>query len=162
MSTYTHHGTWNDQSRKAPTLRFLESYFAKVDSLDLLSSPSSAFYAPSATLHDTKGNIHTSGPRIWECMQRLFTPFDKIEHIPIEIRVIEDESGRDIIYAQFLTHFRLSGDEEEIVAPRFFVFGVGRAEEGEGLQIFEVRAFWDTGILGRFVTERKRRAESRV
>jgi hypothetical protein len=163
MSIFTHHGPWNDHSRQSPTLRFIEKYINRIDSLDLSSTPSSAFYSPFAELHDTNGDVYTSGPHIWGCLKRLFTPFDRINHDVIEIRVVPDGSGKDVVYAQFLTRFRLRGDEEEVVAPRFFVFSVGEAEaEGlggtDGLQIFELRVFWDTGILGRYVTERKRRA----
>ena len=76
--------------------------------------------------------------------------------------MLPDEEGKVVVYAQFLTYFRLRGDEEEIVAPRFFVITVGGSDgiyEGtDGLQIYDVRLFWDTGILGRYVTERKKRA----
>lgn len=95
-------------------------------------------------------------------MQRLFNPFDRVHHEMVEARVVSDESGKTVVYAQLLTHFQLRGDEEEIVAPRFFVITVGKAagmyEGTDGMQIYEVRLFWDTGILGRYVTERKRRA----
>ena len=60
--------------------------------------------------------------------------------------VVPDESGKVVVYAQFLTYFRLRGDEEEIVAPRFFVVTVGSADgmyEGtDGLQIYDLRLFW--------------------
>jgi len=162
MSIFTHHGAWNEHSRQSPTLEFIEKYFLKVDSLDLLSSPSSAFYASSALLHDTKGQVLVSGPRIWQCIQRLYSPFDRVHHEMVEVRVLPDEEGKVVVYAQFLTYFRLRGDEEEIVAPRFFVITVGGSDgiyEGtDGLQIYDVRLFWDTGILGRYVTERKKRA----
>jgi hypothetical protein len=161
MSIFTHHGAWNDQSRESPTLKFVEKYFRKVDSLDLRSSPSFAFYAASAVYHDTKGNVHVGGPRIWQCIQRLYSPFDRVHHEMIEVRVVPDVSGKVVVYAQFLTYFRLRGDEEEIVAPRFFVVTVGSTDgmyEGtDGLQIYDLRLFWDTGILGRYVTERKKR-----
>jgi hypothetical protein len=163
MSIFTHQGPWNDHSRQSPTLIFLEKYTKTIDSLDLTSTPSSKFYSPFAKFHDTKGGVHTPGPHIWDCMKRLFTPFDRVRHELVEARVVGEE-GKDIVYAQFLTHFRLRGDEEEIVAPRFFVFSVGEAEiyDGtDGLQLYEVRLFWDTGILGRYVTERKRRANLR-
>lgn len=75
--------------------------------------------------------------------------------------MVPDESGKDVVYAHLLTHFRLRGDTEEIVAPRFFVITVGKAagiyEGTDGMQIYDVRLFWDTAILARFVTERKKR-----
>jgi hypothetical protein len=161
MSLFAHHGPFNEYSRRSPTLKFIEEYFNQVDALDFLSIPSSTFYHPSAILHDTKGNPQSSGPRIWQCMQRLFCPFDMIHHDLVEARVVPDESGKAVVYAHLLTHFRLRGDTEEVVAPRFFVITVGEAagiyEGTDGMQIYDVRLFWDTGILARFVTERKKR-----
>jgi hypothetical protein len=84
-----------------------------------------------------------------------------IHHDLVEARVVPDESGKSVVYAHLSTHFRLRGDTEEVVAPRFFVITVGEAagiyEGTDGLQIYDVRLFWDTGILARFVTERKKR-----
>jgi hypothetical protein len=161
MSLFAHHGPFNEYSRRSPTLKFIEEYFNQVDALDFLSVPSSTFYHPAAILHDTKGNPQSSGPRIWQCMQRLFCPFDMIHHDLVEARVVPDESGKSVVYAHLSTHFRLRGDTEEVVAPRFFVITVGEAagiyEGTDGLQISDVRLFWDTGILARFVTERKKR-----
>ncbi|PMD23584.1 hypothetical protein NA56DRAFT_746605 [Hyaloscypha hepaticicola] len=161
MSLFAHHGPFNEDSRRSPALKFIEEYFSQVDALDFLSIPSSTFYHPSAILHDTKGNPQSSGPRIWQCMERLFCPFDMIHHDLVEARVVPDESGKDVVYAHLLTHFRLRGDTEEIVAPRFFVITVGKAagiyEGTDGMQIYDVRLFWDTAILARFVTERKKR-----
>lgn len=98
-------------------------------------------------------------------MQRLFSPFDRVQHEMVEARVVPDESGKAVVYAQLSTHFRLRGDDEEIVAPRFFVITIGNAagmyEGTDGMQIYDVRLFWDTGILGRYVTERKRRENLR-
>ena len=162
MSSFTHRGPWDAHSQKSRALNFIEKYSTKVDSLDLSSTPSNAFYAPFAIFHDTKGDVHITGPQIWEWMKRLFSPFSEIKHEVVELRVMPDSEGRDIVYGEFLTHFRLRGEEDEIVAPRFFVFTVGEAEGGagtDGLQIHEVRLFWDTGIIGRYVTERKKREE---
>ena len=75
--------------------------------------------------------------------------------------MVPSPDGRDVIYGEFLTHFWLKGDNDEVVAPRFFVWTVGEAVDGagtEGLQFVEARLFWDTGILGRHVTEKNRRA----
>lgn len=68
-----------------------------------------------------------------------------------------------MVYAEFLTYFWLRGEKDEVQAPMFLVFTIGRSEVGsgiEGLQIGEVRQFWDTGVIGRFITERRRRRGS--
>jgi hypothetical protein len=35
-------------------------------------------------------------------------------------------------------------------------------EGTDGMQIYDVRLFWDTGILGRYVTEKKRKENLRM
>jgi hypothetical protein len=163
---FTHRGPWDTHSRLSPALSFLEQYYQTIDSLSLSSVPSSKFYAQDAIFRGAKGDLSISGPNIWGCMQRNLSTFEKIRHEVVECRVVEEEQekGRScVVYAEFLTHFRLNGDEEEVVAPRFFVFRI-RDEGKEGLRIGEVRLFWDTGVLARFVTEKnrsgKRRSES--
>src|ERR1039457_3480831 len=115
MSVFTHRGPWNEASRQSPALRFIEQYASIVDSLDLSTTPYSAFYSPSAIFHYTNGDVYTSGPQIWEWMKRLFSPFDKLQHELVEVRVISETDESQVVYGNFLTHFRLKGDVEEIV-----------------------------------------------
>jgi hypothetical protein len=163
---FTHRGPWDTHSRLSPALSFLEQYYQIIDSLSLSSVPSSKFYAQDAIFRDAKGDISVSGPNIWGCMQRNLSTFEKIQHEAVECRVVEEEEEeqeeekRCVVYAEFLTHFRLRGDEDEVVVPRFFVFRI-RDEGKEGLRIGEVRLFWDTGVLARFVTEKNRRRKRR-
>jgi hypothetical protein len=168
MSTFTHHGPWNDHSRQSPTLHFLETYFTALDSLTLPSTPPSKFYSPFATYHDPQSNTYTSSPKIFAYLKRLFTPFDRVHHDVVEVRVVSEGGGKgkDVVYAEFLTRLGFRGDAGEVVVPMFFVYGVEEEEgegegEGEGKRICEVRGWWDTGILGRYVTERKRRGALR-
>ncbi|CZR53008.1 uncharacterized protein PAC_02886 [Phialocephala subalpina] len=150
MSTFTHRGPWDSHSRQSPTLRFLETYIRNVDSLDVTTCPWSKFYSPDAIFHDARGDVYISGSHIWTWLERIFSPFEGLLHEVIELRVIPEEDGRNVVYGEFLTHFRLKGDKHEVTAPRFFVFIVGDAEGGkgtDGLQIYEASVFWDTGIL---------------
>lgn len=65
-----------------------------------------------------------------------------------------------MIYGEFLSRFRLKNDDQDILVPRFIVLTLGEHEEGlgtDGLQILEYRLFMDTGILGRYVTEKNKR-----
>jgi hypothetical protein len=158
---FTHRGPWDTHSRLSPALSFLEQYYQTIDSLSLSSVPSSKFYAQDAIFRDAKGDISFSGPNIWGCMQRNLSTFEKIQHEVVELRVVgeEEEERRWVVYAEFLTHFRLKGDVEDVVAPRLFVFRIDEGEEG--MRILEVRLFWDTGVLARFVTEKNRRGKRR-
>jgi hypothetical protein len=165
MASILHHGPFNETSRANPTLNFIEKYACTIDSLDLSSTPPSSFFSPFAVYHDTKGDVHISAPQIWSYMARQFVPFSQIRHAVQEIRVVPEEEGRDVVYCETLTHFRLHGDEEEIVVPRFFVWVVGKADEGmgtDGRWILETRMFWDTGVIGRYVTEKKKEERLRA
>ncbi|KAF8856523.1 hypothetical protein BDZ45DRAFT_675508 [Acephala macrosclerotiorum] len=164
MSVFTHRGPWDSHSRQSPILLFLETYLHTVDSLDVTTYPWSKFYSSSAIFHDTRGDVYISGSHIWTWLSRILSPFEKLLHEVIELRVIPEEDGRNIIYGEFLTHFWLKGDKREVVAPRFFVFIVGETEGGEGegmdgLQIYEASVFWDTGILTRYIEEKKKKGE---
>ena len=163
MASIVHHGPFDDKARSHPTLNFIEKYSKAVDSLDLTSTPASKFFAPFAVYHDTKGDVHLTASHIWQWTARQFAPFSQIRHDMVEVRVVSEEDGRDVVYCECLTHFRLHGDDTEIVVPRFFIWTVGDAEPGEGTdgrQIHEVRIFWDTGIIGRYVTELKKGGRS--
>jgi hypothetical protein len=158
--SFAHQGPWDAHSRQSRVLRFIEKYVLKVDSLDLASTPSTTFYSPLAILHDNKGDAHLGGSAIWQGIQRLFAPFSRTFHEVVEIRVVPGADGREVVYGEFLTHFWLKGDSEDIVAPRFFVWTIGEAVDyagTEGLQFVEARLFWDTGILGRYVTDKNKK-----
>ena len=76
------------------------------------------------------------------------------------MRVIQEGNGKEIVYGELLSYFQVRGDDVDIPVPRLFVWTLGEAEEKggvEGLQIQEMRLFMDTGIIGRYVTEKKRR-----
>ncbi|KUJ18305.1 uncharacterized protein LY89DRAFT_684228 [Mollisia scopiformis] len=162
MNIFTHRGVWDEHSRQSPILRFLEKYQHHIDSIDIRSTPWSKFYSCDAIFHNTRGDVWISGSHIWRKIAALFEPFDRIFHEVIELRVIPEEDGKYVAYTEFLTHFRLKGDKNEVTAPRFFVFIVGAAEDGEGtdgLVIHELSVFWDTGILTRHIEGNKKKLE---
>lgn len=152
MSIFEHQGHWDDHSRQSPALKFLEGYGTKVDTCDLSTTPPSTFYAPNAVFHDTTNNLYIGAPTIWDWMKGLFAPFSHIHHEGVHFLVVPRHDGASVVYAEFLTRFYFLGDSEPVEVPRFFVFVVGKSEGREregflGLQIREVRLFWDTGLL---------------
>lgn len=162
MSSIVHHGPFDESCLQNPTLNFIYKYSKIIDSLDLSTTPASAFFAPFAAYHDTKGDVHITASHIWQWLARSFAPFAQIRHDVVEVRVVSEDDGRDVVYCECLTHFRLHGDEHEIVVPRFFIWTVGDAVPGEGTdgkQIQDVRLFWDTGVIGRYITELKKRGK---
>ncbi|KAH6682582.1 hypothetical protein B0J14DRAFT_128159 [Halenospora varia] len=171
MSAFTHHGPWSARSRSNPALHFIEKYLSTIDSFPQTSSsppPSSTFFSPFATYHDTKGSVHLTGSQIWTYLLTQLSPFSSIRHEIVEFRSLIDEDGRDIVYGETIGHFRLRSEGEggeEISCPRFFVWTLGMpGQEGEGWGervCYDCRVFWDTGVLGRYVTERKREERRR-
>lgn len=166
MALFTHSGPFNSKSRENPALNFVEKYIARIDSCDISQTPFSSFYSSTALFRDTNGDVHIGGEQIWNYLTRFSSAFTKSSHEVVQLSVIAEAEGRYIVYAEFLAGFWVRGEEDELRAPRFFVFVIGSSAEvgagTDGLQLEEVKLFWDTGIIGRFVTERRRRNEKLV
>jgi hypothetical protein len=165
MATFTHSGPFNSESRQQPALKFLEKYIEKIDTCDLFGTSSTEFYSSIALFRDTNGQVHVGGDQIWNCLTRFSTAFTKSAHHVVQLTILPEADGKQVVHAEFLTDFWLRGEDDELHAPRFFVFVIGKSEVGtgtDGLQFEEVKLFWDTGIVGRFVTEMRKRSEKSV
>ncbi|TVY42209.1 hypothetical protein LSUB1_G002687 [Lachnellula subtilissima] len=127
MASIVHYGPFDDISRSHPTLNFIEKYCKAIDSLNLASIPASAFLSPFAIFHDTKGNVHLTASHIWQLTARQAAPFSQIRHDIVEVRLVGngDGEGRDVVYCECLAHFRLLGDEDEVLVPSFFCLDRG-------------------------------------
>jgi hypothetical protein len=147
-----------------PPVSFIRKYCDKVDSLDL-SGPFSAWYAPSAIFYNADGIVYDGGRQIWEWMNTLFSPFDRMEHLVKTTRVLGglDVGNRmcDLLILETETSFWLKKplDGEAVRVPRLLTFLVGPAEtrgDGtDGLQIWEAKAYWDSAGLQREVKRRQ-------
>lgn len=155
-----------DTIQPNPTLAFIQKYTAKVDSLDL-SGPSTAWYAPSAIFHNADATEYRSSAAIWTWMQQLFAPFARLHHIVQATHLIPHVPNAlgadcDLVILEAETSFWLRApldSHEPIVAPRLLMFLVGPEElEGQGTggrQIFDAKAYWDSGILTHEVQRRR-------
>lgn len=68
------------------------------------------------------------------------------------IIVSDDEKGTHEIHAEFLTKLPVEGGEGVVELPQSFVYVLGEADEGkglDGLQIRELRNFYDVGVWER-------------
>ena len=153
-------------TRLEPSLSFLESYTAHVDSLDL-SAPSTTSYSPNATFYNTDGIVYSGGAAIWTWMRGLFGPFAALKHNILSIRLtrdveVEGAGKGDLVVLETKTSFWLKGadgvrQEEPVVVPRLLSFLVGEAEEGLGTHgrwILEGKVWWDSGVLMREIARR--------
>jgi hypothetical protein len=165
MSTFTHTGIWDAHSRQSSALRFLEKYYTITATLNISQIPYATFYSPTAIFRDTTSTVYIGGERIWSFLKHVFTPFSIIQNDIVEARVVQDKEGREVAYMELVTRFWFKGEEDELVVPRFFVWTIGpeamKGQGTDGLQIEEVKAFWDTGVIGRFLSERRKDAAKR-
>jgi hypothetical protein len=162
MESLTHSGPFTPKSRESPVLRFLERYFRLLESLDFTTMATTTFHAPSSEFYDSKGDVTLGREAIWKRIKQLLGPFCYIHHQIVEIRVISMPNQAATVYVELLLRMILKVDTEEIVCPSFCVFKVGemKMEEAKaGFWIEETKCFWDTGILGRYVTGKRRREE---
>src|SRR6187402_3509187 len=116
MAVFTHRGPWDEHSRQSPALRFIEKYCNTIDSLDLDSTSASAFFSPNALFHDTKGDVYITGQHIWDWLKRVFLQFDSVLHEVVELRVVPELDGREVVYGEFVTHFRPRGAKREVTS----------------------------------------------
>jgi hypothetical protein len=71
----------------------------------------------------------------------------------VSMIVSDDESGNSTLFGEFATSLVRTdgkGAKEEVKLPQAFVYEIREAEEGKGwggLQIWEIRCYFDRGIL---------------
>jgi hypothetical protein len=161
---FRHDGHWGSKTRENRALRFIEAYANEVAAdLTLPYSPT-RYYAPSCTFFDTTNVTYNGAIEIKSWMQRLFSPFDKVEFTGISFLVIDesDAEGNTPLYtvnAEFMANYCFKGDPEPILAPRLFVFTISRSETEDGfdgLQYVDVKLYWDTALVK---DEKRRRAQ---
>jgi len=67
--------------------------------------------------------------------------------------VSDDESGNSTLFGEFVTGLARAdgnGPKVEVKLPQAFVYEIRKAEEGKGwggLQIWDIRCYFDRGIL---------------
>ncbi|KAN0098431.1 hypothetical protein V8E51_014094 [Hyaloscypha variabilis] len=168
MSILSHHsGPYSPQTRLSPRLRFHETYVTAVEaapSHPLSSIPSTRYYLPTATFHNTNGVTYSTSDTIWEWMGTLFAPVEYLHHenislLEIERNVTDAETGETkkqwVLYQEAIRCLRLKGWEskgyEEVRIPIFMVFVVEEAPKEdvgtEGLGFKEVSIWWDEKVL---------------
>jgi hypothetical protein len=155
---FEHHGSGYDaHTRSSPALRFLEHYSTKIDSADYAGS-FLPYYHPNAIFHDATGVDYVGGAAIWKWIIGLFGPMSKIHMETQHLLVISrPDDGTEVIYGEWTAHFWVRGREEKVSIPRSMVFTLGKAEgEGEvvgfeGLQIVDVRLYYDRSMLVPFL-----------
>jgi hypothetical protein len=168
QSCITYIGSLDTFSQSSETLAFITKYVSTVDSMDL-SDPFEKWFAPSAQHYNGDGVRFFGGAAIWNWMRGLFGQFEKVQHDMKITRILpyvsemESENGKtgELVLLDCITTFWIGGDLEGdgIAVPRMLSFLVAEAEEDgqgtNGLQIVEVKTWWDTAVLGKEIAERK-------
>jgi hypothetical protein len=168
MNLLSHHsGPYSPQTRLSPRLRFLEEYASKVEAAPtttLSSIPSTRYYLPSATFHNTNGVVSQGADAIWTWMTGLFAPLEYIHHdyisfLEFERNVTDKESGESktqwVIHNQAVRCLRMKGWEsegrKEVRIPIFMTFVLeeapGEGVGSDGLGLKEVSIWWNEKVL---------------
>jgi hypothetical protein len=150
---FEYHGTFPDaHTREHHALRFLEHYMTKIESTDY-SGSYLPYYHPDAIFHDAQGVDYVGGEAIWKQFMRQFSLMSKLTLHGQHIFLVSKPDGTHTIFSEWLTQFWLNGREDPVKIPRSMVFKIGKAEgEGdvvgfEGLQILDVRLYYDRSLL---------------
>jgi hypothetical protein len=163
---FRHTGPWNEISRQDRGLHFVESYATEITSDLTLPYSSTKFFSPSCTFYDATDVTYKGAGDIKSWMQRLFSPFDKLEFAVISCLSINESDPRDkkpkyTVIGEFLGKHWFKGDPEPILAPRVMIFNidVSETEDGfDGLQYSSVRLYWNASLVR---DERMRRAQTK-
>jgi hypothetical protein len=151
---FRHTGHWDADTRQNRALRFVESYAEELSSDLALPFSPTKYFSPSCTFYDTSNVTYRGFREIKAWMQRLFTPFDKLDFTGLSFLVV-DESGRGLgpnytVIAEFIGNHYFKGDPEPIVVPRLMVFTLAESETDDGfdgLQYVDVKLYWNTALV---------------
>ena len=153
LTTTTFRGSIPSQLEN-PILAFYSSYgraFSAPSSRD--TTPPTDFYASTSVLRNIDNSTISGAQAIWDYHIELYKPFEKVEHEFVSMTIVsDDESGNSTLFGEFVTGLVRSDGKEEVTVklPQAFVYEIREAEEGKGrggLQIWEIRCYFDRGIL---------------
>ena len=112
------------------------------------------FYASTSILKNVDNSTISGAQAIWDYYIELYKPFGKVEHEIVSMMIVsDDESGNSTLFGEFVTGLVRAdgkGAKGEVKLPQAFVYEIREAEEGKGwggLQIWEIRCYFDRGIL---------------
>jgi hypothetical protein len=112
------------------------------------------FYASTSILKNIDNGTISGAQAIWDYYIELYKPFEKVEHEIVGMTIVSDEeSGNSTLFGEFVTGLVRAdgkGAKEEVKLPQAFVYEIRQAEEGKGwggLQIWEIRCYFDRGVL---------------
>ena len=111
------------------------------------------FYASTSILKNIDNSTISGAQAIWDYYIELYKSFEKVEHEIVSMTIVsDDESGKSTLFGEFVTGLvRADGKgAKEVKLPQAFVYEIREAEDGKGrggLQIWEIRCYFDRGIL---------------
>ncbi len=140
--------------------KFFESYKTGVEHNEFRKREFiSRYYAPDVVFHNCNATTYHGQDEMYVWMKDLFAPFEKMWHPIQHCMEISNGDGTCLLYMRWERHIWMKGNEDEepdVKSPMFFEVLVGPAGEGEGqgtlgLQMKEVRLYWDTAPLMKFM-----------
>ncbi|KAJ5372539.1 hypothetical protein N7517_004545 [Penicillium concentricum] len=111
------------------------------------------YYASNATLVNTDRSIISGAREIWDYYIDLYGQFERCAHDLISISVLSDETaGKHTMIVETTNNLHLKDGKGIVPLPQAFVYEIAKSEEGsgtDGLQIWEVKCYFDKGLLER-------------
>ena len=111
------------------------------------------FHSPQAVFYAQDGTIYRGTKEIGPWAVSVFQRFDKVNHKLGAWYEWDNGDGTYTVHFRAIRRLWLKGhqgDEPDIVAPMSWMCTIGLAdsEDGhDGLQMKEIRLFWDTGLV---------------
>lgn len=126
--------------------------YAQDFSVNFRTTPFDRYYAADCRFYFPDGTLLQDGARMWEYLGRLYQTFPRVtREVHSFIVVHDDQAQTHVIHARITTTLYLDGEGRETVAvPQYFVYTVGKADEGkgtDGLQFRELRNFYERELI---------------
>ncbi|KAJ5159588.1 uncharacterized protein N7482_006592 [Penicillium canariense] len=111
------------------------------------------YYAREAKLVNTDNSTIHGAREIWDYYIALYGQFERCSHEMVSVTLLTDEqTGKHTLHIECITSLHLKGSQEVVPLPQSFVYEISEAEAGygcDGLQIWEIRCYYDRGLLQR-------------
>ncbi|KAE8381700.1 hypothetical protein BDV26DRAFT_254887 [Aspergillus bertholletiae] len=117
------------------------------------TTPPTKYYASTATLVNPDQSTISGADAIWDYYIHLYGQFEKCAHEVISMTALSnDETGTHTLLVETINHLHLRDNKGVVPLPQAFAYEISEAEEGAGtagLQIWELRCYFERGLLQR-------------
>lgn len=142
-SAFIHHGTWDDETRSHPAMKFMEDYTTTIIDKRAWDTTVSDWLTDDFVLNQADGNTVHGGDASFKAIQQIYGPFTTNLHYPGLLVCFETETGwtmmgqahlyADLVGAAGEGEKKVkdaSGKEWDVSIPSAFLFDYVKTEKG--------------------------------